>query len=120
VTVVVRAIVDGRAVDSAAVTGEVPPRNQWAYCDMGTGMCTEPVSLPDPGDVEALPAPWTPVPGLPGGPEPAPVLAAGVGLLALAGLLRGSRLRPGAVVDRAPTPTPDPVVGATGAVEEDR
>lgn len=125
VTVVVRAIVNGRAVDSAAVTGEIPPRNWWGYCD-SNNFCTDPVSLPDPDDVEIIPAPWTPVPGHPGGPEPAPVLAAGIGLIGLAGLTRALRLR-GTGLDGTPTgpvpgrpPAPTPTRARSVRAEEDQ
>ncbi|WP_182111594.1 fibronectin type III domain-containing protein [Actinotalea sp. JY-7876] len=94
VTVSVRAL--GLDVTSAAVPGEVPLRNSWAYCDPNTGICTQPVGLPtdpDAGTATIVPLPWTPVPGLPGGPEPGPFLAAGVVLLGAAGALRAARLR---------------------------
>lgn len=106
VTVAVRAL--GLDVTSAAVTGEVPPRNWWAYC-RPDGMCTDPVSVPtdpDGGTVTIVPLPWTPVPGWPGGPAPEPFVLAGVGLLGAAGALRAARLRDrGAQVAAAPTST---------------
>lgn len=93
VTVVVRALgVGGRTVDSAAASVDVPPRNTWGQCDLNTRICTDPVSL-TPGDgVEIVPLPWTPVPGLPGGPARPPVLLAGIGLLATSGAVRALRL----------------------------
>ncbi|WP_052748143.1 fibronectin type III domain-containing protein [Cellulomonas sp. FA1] len=93
VTVAVRAEnVDGRAVTSASVTEQVPPRNTWAYCDPVSRICTDPVSVtPGDPDVVVVPLPW--VPRLPVGHERPPLAAAGAGLLLAAGALRAARLR---------------------------
>ncbi|WP_413452615.1 hypothetical protein AA0Y32_09855 [Georgenia phoenicis] len=73
-------------VSSAAVSGEAPPRNQWAQCDLTTGICTDPVSVPGDPPVEIVPAPWVP----PQVPNP-PVLVAGLLLVGAAGTLRSLR-----------------------------
>ncbi|UCN16629.1 fibronectin type III domain-containing protein [Cellulomonas iranensis] len=111
VTVAVRAEnVAGGSVTSAAVTERVPNRNEWAYCDPTTGICTLPVSVPGDTDVVVVPLPWTP--RLPVGPERPPLAAAGAGLLLAAGALRAARLRtrPAAAAtdDAAPTAPPSP------------
>lgn len=91
VSVAVRA---GTGVTSAAVTDTVPDRREWAYCDLVTTICTEPVGLSDP-DVVVVPLPWTP--RLPVAPERPPLAATGVGLLLAAGVLHGRRRRAAAV-----------------------
>ncbi|PZR51568.1 hypothetical protein DNL40_15865 [Xylanimonas oleitrophica] len=100
----VDAVVDGARVPSATVTGYISPRNNWYYCDEN-GLCYQPVSL-GPGsvgdpDVVVVPLPWTPVPGVPGGPDRPTLLAGGTGLLLAAALMRGLRTR------RAATGAPD-------------
>ncbi|GIG40085.1 hypothetical protein Cph01nite_18470 [Cellulomonas phragmiteti] len=92
VTVSVRAEnVGGRSVTSAAVSERMPNRNEFAYCDLMTRICTDPVSLPGDRDVVVVPIPW--VPRLPHGPERPPLAATGVGLLLAAGALHAARRR---------------------------
>lgn len=112
--------VAGAVVASATVTAQVPARNTWGQCDPVTGICTQPVSTPlTDADVVVVPLPWTPLPGVPGGPEPAPVLLAGVAFLGLAGALRAARStgrRPGTAAD--PDRRPDPLPPAVPTTEE--
>ncbi|UZN04535.1 hypothetical protein [Cellulomonas sp. S1-8] len=86
---------------------DVPPRNQWAYCDLTTGICTDPVGLAGP-PVVVVPVPWTP--RLPVGPERPPLAATGAGLLLAAGALRSLRLRR---AERAAAAHPRPTPHAT-------
>lgn len=97
VTAYVTTTVAGQTVQSNSVSQRVPHRDEMGYCEYisGTGWhCVEPVSFPmDPDgnpDVEYIPAPWAP----PEVPNP-PVLAAGLGLLGLAGIVRALRNRAG-------------------------
>lgn len=85
----VSAYVTRESFTSATGSDTAPPRNTWGYCDPNTRICTDPVGFdPRDPDVGIIPIPWSPTDG-----TDEPVLAAGIGLLGVAWLLRGLRRR---------------------------
>ncbi|MGF2949396.1 hypothetical protein [Microbacterium alcoholitolerans] len=85
----VSAYVTRESFTSATGSDTAPPRNTWAHCSMATGICTDPVGFdPTDPDVSIVPVPWSPTDG-----TDEPILAAGIGLLGVAWLLRGIRRR---------------------------
>lgn len=108
----VSAYVTRESFTSATGSDTAPPRNTWGYCDPNTRICTDPVGFdPRDPDVGIVPVPWSPTDG-----ADEPVLAAGIGLLGAAWLLRGIRRR-GETDDRLTASDPtasDPAPTRTG------